>query len=222
MDNEILSIKDALEIIKRKIVLIVVIAFILAAIVEMFQIRSINPQYTISTKLFIGKEDGEYSLSDIQYYSKVVNTYSELLQSEDLAQRVIENNNFDVSYNCISSSLTIKSSEDSQFLDVSITYSDPNKGKKMLKALIEEFIKTSKSYISDVSVRIVDAPKISSVSNTINFPKSLVLSIVIGIMLSLTIVILKEYFSDRIIKPETIEKVCDLKVLGVVPKVNNK
>ena len=221
MDNEILSIKDALEIIKRKIVLIVIVAFIGAIVVEIFQIKSINPQYTISTKLFIGKEEGEYSLTDIQYYSKVLSTYSELLQSEDLAQRVIDDNNFNVPYNCISSSLSIKNSDDSQFLNVSITYSDPNEGKKMLKALIEEFIKTSQSYISDVSVRTVDTPKISSVSNTINFPKSLVLSMAIGIMLSLTIVILKEYFSDKVIKSDTIEKVCDIKVLGVVPKVKN-
>ena len=71
MEEEILKVQDILEILKKRITMIIsiILMFTIGAIIISFFI--LEPKYQTSAKLFIGKQDGDnssYQNSDVKMY----------------------------------------------------------------------------------------------------------------------------------------------------------
>ncbi|HCW53459.1 MAG TPA: hypothetical protein DG753_06925 [Clostridium sp.] len=130
MDEEIIRIEDIIDVLKKRwkiIISVTVIATIISAIISFFVIA---PKYEASTKLFIGKEqnqsaDQSYNNNDVQMYQKLLKTYAEVITTNDLVGRAINNTNLNLKSLDVLGSLTVTPRADTQILEISYTNTDP-------------------------------------------------------------------------------------------------
>jgi len=93
LEENIISLNDIFEILKRKWKIILVFALTSTLVASIALFLLITPQYESTTKVFIGKEESQqegYNILDIQMYQKLLKTYAEIIKTEDLVKKAID------------------------------------------------------------------------------------------------------------------------------------
>lgn len=167
MEEQVLSIKDIGNILKKRLSMIIVITLVTTIGAIGLTYFVIEPTYTTTAEVLIGKKNSdeqgtEYSNNDVQMYQKLMGTYAKVVKSKDVIKRAIENGNLNLTAGKISSALTVTTSEDDQILTLSYSSKNPQEGVEVLNPLIEEFDKTSKEIISNGEMFVLTAPEMPS------------------------------------------------------------
>lgn len=220
MEERVIEISDIFKILKKRIVLIGSFTVIATALASFLSFYVMTPQYVSSTKLFIGKEAAEnqkYSVSDIQVYQKFLNTYSEILQTSDLIEKAMENNNIQLSVGAVSSGLTVSPKTDTQIIGVSFKCSDPELSKDVLDALTSEFIEESAKLIPDGNVQIIQKPNLPTYPVNTNKAKNIAIGFLAGLMLGVLVAFFVEYMNNTILTAKELEEILDIPVIGKIP-----
>ena len=161
MNEEIIRIEDIVDVLRKRwkiIVSVTIIATIISAIISFFVI---SPKYEASTKLFIGKEqtqnaDQSYNSNDVQMYQKLLKTYAEVITTNDLIERAIDDTNLNLKSSDVLGSLTVTPRADTQILEISYTNTDPEVAKEIVESLTKEFINYSVELIPNGNVKIIE------------------------------------------------------------------
>lgn len=227
MEDNMLTIDEIFRRLKKHLVLILIIAIAFPLIGGVYYIKTDVPKYQCSAKLFIGKkindENSYYNSGDINLYQNLMATYVELIKTEDLIKRALDNENIEnITPNYVISGLSVALKENTQILDLAYTSYTPELSKRVLDSVINEFIYTSKALIPNVDINTVVESKlpvypIKSRKNIV-----IVATLVLGIMIGASISLLIEAFNSKIKSDEEIEMIIGAPVIGSVPEYNNK
>lgn len=227
MEEQVLSIKDIGNILRKRISMIIVITLITTIGAIGLTYFVIEPTYTTTASLLIGKknasEEGtEYNSSDVQMYQKLMGTYAKVVQSKDVIKRAIERGNLDLTYGQISSSLSVSTSDADQILTLSYTSKTPQEGVEILNPLIEEFDETSKEIISNGEMFVLTTPEVPSSPSSPNKKMNIMVGVALGIMIGVSLALFLEYIDDSVKTKEDIELLIEVPVIGHVPVYNGK
>ena len=226
LENDMLTIQDVLQILKKRILLIAIITIMTIGATALINEKVLVPQYRTSMQLYIGKDTNEgtqgYNSSELSLYQQLMTTYAGFFQSEDVIARAIKDKNIGMTVGEIKSSLSVAISDKDRFLTTSIVTLDPNKGKEVLEVITEEFMKTSTEFIPNGTVQVLNTPKVPSGPFSPNKPMNILVSLVIGFMVSVTLSLFLEYLDNSVKKKDDIEKLLGVPVIGMVPEFNEK
>lgn len=224
MEEREVDIKEVLKSLQRrwKIVFFVTVLGILISMIVTFLV--IEPKYTASTKLFIGKENSEgiansnnYNSNDIQMYQKIVQTYADIIQTRTLITSAMNDSNVDIDVSDILKNLKVTPKEDTQIIEVRYIDKDPYMAKLVLEAISNEFIKYSNTLISNSNIQIVEEiflpEKASSPNNTLNIVIGFLFGIVGGVIFALLLEYIDNTFADK----KKLEKEIGITVIGDIP-----
>lgn len=224
MEEREVDIKEVLKSLQRrwKIVFFVTVLGILISMIVTFLV--IEPKYTASTKLFIGKENSEgiansnnYNSNDIQMYQKIVQTYADIIQTRTLITSAMNDSNVDIDVGDILKNLKVTPKEDTQIIEVRYIDKDPYMAKLVLEAISNEFIKYSNTLISNSNIQIVEEiflpEKASSPNNTLNIVIGFLFGIVGGVIFALLLEYIDNTFADK----KKLEKEIGITVIGDIP-----
>ncbi|MDZ4957142.1 capsular biosynthesis protein, partial [Clostridium perfringens] len=110
MEEQVIKLDELFEALKKRwlmIVTITLIATVISAVLSFFLIR---PKYEASTKVFIGKDEGEnqaYNQNDVVMYQKLMKTYSETIKTKDLVSEAIDNTSLTLEPEKVLTNLTV-------------------------------------------------------------------------------------------------------------------
>lgn len=225
MENEMLTINDVLQILKKRWILIVAIVVVSTVAAGLVSTYVLKPEYKTSTKLFIGKDLDQttngYQTSEVQMYQNLMKTYAGLIQS-DLVERAIEGKDVEMSVGEIMGSLQIAPGDEDMFLSMSIVTLDKAAGKEVLELITAEFMKKSTELIPNGNVQIVTAPKEPSGPFSPNKKMNVVVAFAMGLMVAVTLSLFLEYLDNSVKNKEEIEKMLGIPVIGMVPEFSDK
>ncbi len=227
MEEQVLSIKDIGNILKKRLSMIIVITLVTTIGAIGLTYFVIEPTYTTTAEVLIGKKNSdeqgtEYNSSDVQMYQKLMGTYAKVVKSKDVIKRAIENGNLNLTAGEISSALTVTTSEDDQILTLSYSSKNPQEGVEVLNPLIEEFDKTSKEIISNGEMFVLTAPEMPSNPTSPNKKMNVLVGVALGLMIGISLALFLEYIDDSVKTNEDIEGLLEVPVIGDVPIYNNK
>src|SRR5471030_108960 len=199
MNKEFIKTEDIVNIlIKRwKMIFLVTLITTIFAVIASFFI--ISPKYEASTKLFIGKEENtqgqeqSYNSNDIQMYQKLLKTYSEIIQTNDLAQKAINSDNLDLKSETILKSLTVAPRADTQILEISYTSTNITLARDVVNAVTNEFIKSSKELIPNGNVKIIESVKLPESAVSPNKKINIGIAFLFGLIISVGLSFLLEF-----------------------------
>lgn len=217
-----ISMSDLLKALKKNLKLLIILPLIFMFIGGILTYLLMHPKYEATTQLLVNKKEtnNEVTSQNIQSDLQLVNTYSEIIKSPRILEKVSDNLDNKYSVKSLQSMLNVNNQKESQILNVSIVSNSKASSVKIANEIAHEFSKEANKIMDIDNISILSKANDNAPQVAPNYSLNIGVSLVLGIFIALIIIIFKELF-DRRIKTETdVEEILDLPVLGSIPDFN--
>lgn len=222
MEEQVIRLDELFEALKKRWFMIVSITLIATLISAALSFFVIKPKYEASTKVFIGKDEGEnqaYNQNDVLMYQKLMKTYSEAIKTKDLVSRSLRGTNLSLDPNDVLQNLSVVPVTDTQILQIKYKSNNPQEAKLVIKELTDEFIKTSKELVPNGNIKIIEEVQLPEKPISPNKKMNIAIAFLLGLMVSVGLAFLLEFLDNTFKSKEQLERELDIPVIGVIPKI---
>ena len=225
MEEQVISISEIFEAIKKRWTIIVAITLTATIISGVISFFVIDPVYEASTKVFIGKEesdDAAYNSSDINMYQQLLQTYAQAIKTKDLVNRAISGLSYDeLEASSVVDALTVNPISSTQILEIKYKSKDAEEAKDVLKGITDEFIVTAKELVPNGNVRVIEEVELPENPVSPNKKMNIAIAFLLGLMVSVGLVFLLEYLDNTYKNKDQLEKELGIPVLGAIPDIES-
>jgi len=222
-----IDLREIFQIIKKNILILIIIPVIAVVISGIVSFFVLTPIYEASTTLIVGREVNQLDLeSEIEYnnlmaYQKLVKTYGEIAQSRSVSQKVIEQLDLNMTPGQLQNATSVTTVKDTELMQISIQHPSPEMSSKLANTLASVFAQRIIEVKNVDTVSVID-PAITPTSPVKpNKKLNVAIAGVLGLMLALGIIFLKEFLDNSIKTAADVEKYLQLPTLGAIPKMDD-
>ena len=217
-----LKIEKIINILKTNFRLILISTLSVTLVSAIVTFFFVSPKYEASSKVYIGKEKFKnvstaYNNDEITMYQRLIKTYAEIAKTKNLMAKAIKNAGEDITVTEALSKVQAVAITDTQILQFKYVSSSREESYNMIYGLTEEFMKLSKSLYPNGNVHIIEQPKVPEDAVSPNKAMNIAIGAMLGMMLGIGIVFLKEYMNNSFSDKEEIEEFLKVSCLGVIP-----
>ena len=187
----------------------------------------ITPQYQASAKFYVNNSarlpgDSASSLSsgDLSTSRNLVDSYMVILNTKETILDVIEHSQSKLSFEDVKEMIEAKAVNETEIFEVIITSSDPNEALRLADAISEILPQRISTIIDGTSAKVVETAILPEEPSSPSYPKNAVIGALLGFMVMVTIIIMREVFDVTIRTEEDIEQCCKHPILAAVPDMN--
>ena len=206
---------------KIAIILTAIVAAVLAFGVNSFVL---TPEYSSTTRIYVvnrnQSENAGLTNQDLQAGSYLVKDYREIILSQDVLEKVISNLKLEQSGKGLSKKIQVTVPVDTRIVSIVVKDDQPEEASRIANALrevaAEKIIKVTR--VSDVTTLEEARPALTPSSP--NIRRNTLLAFLAGGAMMVILVLLLELFDDRVKRPEDVEEVMQVALLGIVPDLN--
>ncbi|ORP02190.1 capsular biosynthesis protein CpsC [Streptococcus mitis] len=208
---------------KKKIVII--LTAIVAAVIA-FGVSSfvLTPEYSSTTRIYVvnrnQSENAGLTNQDLQAGSYLVKDYKEIILSQDVLEKVISNLKLEQSGKGLSKKIQVTVPVDTRIVSIAVKDDQPEEASRIANALrevaAEKIIKVTR--VSDVTTLEEARPALTPSSP--NIRRNTMLAFLAGGAVMVILILLLELLDDRVKRPEDVEEVMQVALLGIVPDLN--
>ncbi|KEQ35746.1 polysaccharide export, MPA1 family protein [Streptococcus mitis] len=208
---------------KRKLVILLV-AIITSSVAFAYSTFVIKPEFTSTTRIYVvNRNQGEkYGLTnqDLQAGSYLVKDYREIILSQDVLEKVVSDLKLDLTPKGLANKIKVTVPVDTRIVSISVNNRVPEEASRIANSLREVAAQKiiSITRVSDVTTLEEARPAISPSSP--NIRRNTVIGAGLGAGLVIVVVLLIELFDDRVKRPEDIEDVMEIPLLGIIPNLD--
>ncbi|AYX91056.1 protein tyrosine kinase modulator [Staphylococcus saprophyticus] len=217
-----LDLTKILRILKNNLKLLIILPLICLLISAIVTLFFLDEEYQATTQVLVNQKesDSQMMAQEVQSNIQLVNTYSEIVKSPRILDKVSKELNRKYSTSELSSMLTVTNQAESQLLNIDVVSKSGKDSEKIANKLAEVF--------SDEVPDIMNVDNVSILSTADDTTKqvapktmiNLVMGIVIGLIIALIIIFIKEIFDKRIKSETDVENELEIPVLGSIQKFN--
>ena len=208
---------------KKKIIILLtaIVAAVLAFGVSSFVLK---PEYSSTTRIYVvsrnQSENAGLTNQDLQAGSYLVKDYKEIILSQDVLEKVISNLKLEKKVKELPQKLQVTVPVDTRIVSIVVTDAQPEEASRIANALrevaAEKIIKVTR--VSDVTTLEEARPALTPSSP--NIRRNTMLAFLAGGALMVVSILLLELLDDRVKRPEDVEEVMQVALLGIVPDLN--
>ena len=207
---------------KRKflIVLTAIIAGLAAFAYSSFVIK---PQYTSTTRIYVVNRNQAdkpgLTNQDLQAGTYLVKDYREIILSQDVLDKVVKDQSLTIDARTLGKKISVTVPAETRIVTISVRDGNPEEASRIANALREVAAQKiiSVTRVSDVTT-LEEARPATSPSSP-NIRRNTMMATIAGVGFVTIIVLLVELLDDRVKRPEDIEEVMHLSLLGVIPNL---
>lgn len=206
---------------KRLIIILIVLVALTMGVVFTAFIQ--KPKYQSYTTILLTKENTEaITQSDVTLNRNLVDTYTEIIKSNTVMNKVIFN--LDLSYTTseLKSHVSVSSVNDTEIIKITVKDSDPKQAQKIANEIAKVFNAEIIKLYNIQNIGVVDTAEVPTNAYNINVAKQLVISTLVGVTLAFAVVFVIFYFDTTVKNAEEIEKKLNLPVIGSIPQTGGK
>lgn len=224
---EEIDLKELFEFLKSKIVWILVAIIAAVVVGNVYTILTRVPMYKSNVSLVLVSEksgDGNsvYNNSEQQLNKNLVGTYSEIVKSKVVLNKVISNLDLDISYAELKSNIEVSSVENTEIINIYVSNKNPKMATLIANEIASVFVGEINKFYKLNNVNILDKATNVNTPYNVNYVKDNVIYILIGAVVSLGILFVIFYFDTSIKTSEEIENKFGLNVIGTVPRARKE
>lgn len=221
---EELDIKQIVQAIWNKKVLVIVVTIITMIIAAVYSYALQKPKYQSSTTIVLTKpqetEEGKalgLTSTDVTMNQKLVDTYSEIIKSENVLDQVIENTGVqNTSVSKLKSNITVKAVKDTEVIKVTVTCYNAEDAADIANEIGVVFAKWVKENLNLNNVHTLDKAKVATRPYNIQPVKYIAIAAVIGIIISCAYIVIRELFDTTVKTADEIENMLDTPVIAQI------
>ncbi|MCP1639206.1 MPA1 family polysaccharide export protein [Streptococcus gallinaceus] len=214
---------DVLQLLHKiwdKKVLISFAGIFFAAVSFLYSTLVVVPKYDATTRIYVVNKTGEASVitaQDLQAGSFLVNDYKEIITSSDVLNKVVEREGLNMTAGELGSKVSVDIPTNTRVISISVRDSEPKMASQLADSVREVAAEKIKEVTKVEDVTTLEAAKLPSSPSTPNTKRNVLLGLMAGFVSAIAAVVLFELLDDRIKRPEDVEEVLGLPLLGIVP-----
>ncbi|XQN76364.1 capsular polysaccharide biosynthesis protein CpsC [Streptococcus oralis] len=208
---------------KRKL-LIVLVAFVTGAVAFAYSSFIVKPEFTSTTRIYVvNRNQGDkpgLTNQDLQAGSYLVKDYREIILSQDVLEKVATDLKLDLPPKGLAGKIKVTVPVDTRIVSISVTDRAPEEASRIANSLREVAAQKiiSVTRVSDVTT-LEEARPATSPSSP-NIRRNTMVGFLAGAVVTIVSVLLVELLDTRVKRPEDIEDVMQIALLGVVPNLD--
>nr|AKE79406.1 chain length determinant protein Wzd [Streptococcus suis]AKE79574.1 chain length determinant protein Wzd [Streptococcus suis]AKE79626.1 chain length determinant protein Wzd [Streptococcus suis]AKE79651.1 chain length determinant protein Wzd [Streptococcus suis]AKE79836.1 chain length determinant protein Wzd [Streptococcus suis] len=207
-----------LKTIWRKKFLIIITALFGAGIAFVYSSFLVTPQFDSTTRIYVVSQNVEagagLTSQELQAGTYLVKDYKEIILSQDVLTQVATELNLNEN---LKEKVSVSIPVDTRIVSISVRDADPNEAARIANSLrtfaAQKIVEVTK--VSDVTTLEEAVP--AEEPTTPNIKRNILLGLLAGGILATGIILAMEVLDDRVKRPQDIEEVMGLTLLGVVP-----
>ena len=219
-NNEI-TLQEIFAILWSKVVIILLCTVVGGAVAFGVTNWMIAPEYTAKVTMYVNnsdsKQDSYVNINDINASQKLVSTYVEILKSNTVLDKVVQEAKLDYTVGDIRNMMSASSVNGTEIFEVKVIAEDPEHAALIANTIAEvgpaEIIRVVKAG----SVELIDPAKVPMHPTSPNVILNTIIGIMLGGVLSVLGVLVYAMLDTRIKTEEDLEKMYTLPVLGAIP-----
>lgn len=208
---------------KRKI-LIALVAIVAGALAFAYSAFIVKPEFTSTTRIYVvNRNQGDkpgLTNQDLQAGSYLVKDYREIILSQDVLEKVTSDLKLDLSPKALASKIKVTVPVDTRIVSISVNDRVPEEASRIANSLREVAAEKiiSITRVSDVTTLEEARPAIAPSSP--NIRRNTIIGLLGGTVFTVIAVLIVELVDTRVKRPEDIEDVLQIALLGVVPNLD--
>ncbi len=219
-EYEVIELRDIIQIAKKYYKLLLIVPVVFAVIGALISIYLIKPVFEASTTLIVSqsKDTGEaINKGDVDLSKSLIYTYAEMAKSNTVLDNTKAKLNID---ELNGNNISVSPVKDTQILKIAVQSTDPKLATDIANTLVEEFTLEIARITKTENVAVVDFAKIPKNPIKPNKVMNTLIAGILGEMLILLMVFLKEYLDNTLKTEKDIERYLGISVIGTIPNFN--
>jgi len=219
-----IDVFQLLKILWKRKVLIALVAIVTGVVAFAYSSFIVKPEYTSTTRIYVvNRNQGDKSgltNQDLQAGSYLVKDYREIILSQDVLEKVATDLKLELPPKGLASKIKVTVPADTRIVSISVTDRAPEEASRIANSLREVAAQKiiSVTRVSDVTT-LEEARPATSPSSP-NIRRNTMVGFLAGAVVMVVTVLLIELLDTRVKRPEDIEDVMQITLLGVVPNLD--
>ena len=200
---------------------IVLVALVFAIAAFGYSAFLAKKEYQSTSRIYVvsrqNQDNNALTNSDLQASSYLVKDYREIILSQNVLTQAIEELKLDLTPAELSKKISVSVPTDTRILSITAKDGDPKEAARIANGLrnvaAEKIISVTK--VSDVTT--LDEAEVPQSPSSPNIRRNVLLGFIAGAGLMVVLLVVVEVLDDRVKRPEDIEELMGLTLLGIVP-----
>lgn len=202
---------------------IVLVALVFAIAAFGYSAFLAKKEYQSTSRIYVvsrqNQDNNALTNSDLQAGSYLVKDYREIILSQNVLTQAIDELKLDMTPAELSKKINVSVPTDTRILSITAKDGDPKEAARIANGLrnvaAEKIISVTK--VSDVTT--LDEAEVPQLPSSPNIRRNVLLGFVAGAGLMMVLLVVVEVLDDRVKRPEDIEELMGLTLLGIVPDI---
>ena len=202
---------------------IVLVALVFAIAAFGYSAFLAKKEYQITSRIYVvsrqNQDNNALTNSDLQAGSYLVKDYREIILSQNVLSQAIEELKLDMTPAELSKKISVSVPTDTRILSITAKDGNPKEAARIANGLrnvaAEKIIAVTK--VSDVTT--LDEAEVPQSPSSPNIRRNVLLGFIAGAGLMVVLMVVVEVLDDRVKRPEDIEELMGLTLLGIVPDI---
>ncbi|MEW9077523.1 YveK family protein [Terrisporobacter glycolicus] len=221
--EETIDLREYFFILKKKMWIIVLSAVICGVISGLASFYVLAPVYEANTTLIVNKEMENETTQmttsdDLNFVQKLALTYGEIIKSRSVITSAINKLNLDMTYEELSKEVSVTNIENTQIIKISVKNKNPKVAATICNTIPEIFSTEVQRIVKASGTEVIDKAAVPEKPIKPNKIINILIATVLGGMVSVFVVFLRESLNTKIKEPKDIEDKLGLPVFGIIPK----
>ncbi|NUC15954.1 capsular biosynthesis protein [Bacillus mycoides] len=225
--EETISLKELFHILKKRLAMILVIAFGAAIVSAIISFFFMTPIYESSTQILVNQKKQEGAMiqyNEVQTNIQLTNTYKVIIKSPVILEQVKEKLGLNITVQELNKRIEVTNEKDSQVVAVTAQDKDPKVARDIANTIAEIFKGEVAKIMSVDNVTVLSKAEIMENQSPIKPVPVLNIAIafIVGLMVAFGFVFLLEFLDNTVKKEEDVENLLGLPVLGIVARMDEE
>ncbi|WP_239747952.1 Wzz/FepE/Etk N-terminal domain-containing protein [Klebsiella pneumoniae] len=215
-----IDLSKILQIIRKNMKLLIILPIICLFISTIVTFFFLDSKYQASTQVLVNQKesDSQMMAQEVQSNLQLVNTYSEIVKSPRIIDKVSKELDRAYSTSELSNMITVSNQAESQLLNIAVESKSGNDSEKIANTVAQIFSEEVPDIMNVDNVSILSEADDTATQVAPKTLVNLLIGVVIGLVLALLIIFIKELIDKRIKSEEDVENELNIPVLGSIQK----
>ena len=185
----------------------------------------LSEEFTATSRLIVVQQQNpdanqQITYNDVQLSQKLVNTYSEIIKSEAVLDKVSESLNIIYDAEELQKMLSVASVNNTEVFDVSITSNDPELSADITNEIVDVFRDEVMDIMNVSNITILNEAKVPTEKSGPSNIKNAAIGFMAGFVISGLIVVVRTLKDTKVKTEEEVRAIFDYPIIGVIPNVD--
>lgn len=219
-----INVIQLLKALWKKKLIVVLVAIVTGAMAFAYSAFLVKPQFSSTTRIYVvnRNQDDKPGLTnqDLQAGAYLVKDYREIILSQDVLEKVVTDLGLPINSKTLAQKVQVTVPADTRIVSISVSDHRPDEASRIANALrdvaAQKIIAVTR--VSDVTT--LEEARPATGPSSPNIRRNTLMGIGAGAGLVIVVVLLVELLDDRVKRPEDIEDVMKISLLGVIPDLD--